>query len=904
MAQLHDLSSAKFEGILDSIRSTGPAKSGGRVQELREFVALLSAFDVASLPGSTDRPHVDPVIDQFLAQDCEPVVTRAGEKWSLRADVRKETLAVLDRDGRLTDFEGGTDLNDVGFVMARRYINKSAQSLKNQSLEELQGTATASEWLSGTKVQIPTPEEARGERTIENLLRPLRMLVADGFVGRKAELQQLSDYAEVLPASSRTTSTRRRVRRAMRRNERPPLLIYGPGGVGKSTLLARFILDHVDAGTAHHFPFAYLSFDRQELRIDQPLTLLADAAGQLAALFPKVAAEAVALSQAVRTTIAAADVSRLAPRASKSEVTVRTEDTIADEEVLLARYAGIVETAVGKRDHPHLWVLDTFEVAQRQSPEAVDTLWGFLDRFQDHSPRLRVVMCGRVPMDRHETVDLHLTGLDRESAMQLLRRSLAGFELPEEFLSSVERAVSTQPLSLRLAADYLRDRLKDGMSSKEAQQQFLFSMNEVSLPYLYRRVVAHIDDADVRRLVNGCMVVRRITPDVIRHVLARPSGLSDMTDSRARELFERLAREVALVQRLSPHELVARPDLRKVVLPLVLASSPRVVERIQRAAYRYFAKQNSFAAKVEELYYRLCLGQATATLDRAFNQRAVEELAGIVEELPTSSQVYLSARLGLTVQPELLAAADDLTWARQASLTARRLLDAGKAEDALTVLTERRTDVSLPFTAAIEVEALASLHRFAEALTGADWWAGVAADRHDTDTYIDIRLLTARIAEDTGDVDQALRWLREIDGLVRLPEQLPERLAARVAIVRIHRKAGTSESEEATRMRESLIRDADTLFARDRSRDPSLVRDLAAEIGDAVPSLARDALRLGGYKEVTGGPDKGKPRKRPPTKSSLTQSERGQELTESLDEELADEVTETFRAEADASPFA
>ncbi|WP_180935981.1 hypothetical protein [Nocardioides ungokensis] len=97
--------------------------------------------------------------------------------------------------------------------MARRYIDGEAPTLAEQSLDELQGTATASEWLSDTKVRIPTAEEARGQRTIENLLRPLRGLVAEGFVGRKAELQQLSDYAEVLPPSSRKASATRRVRR-------------------------------------------------------------------------------------------------------------------------------------------------------------------------------------------------------------------------------------------------------------------------------------------------------------------------------------------------------------------------------------------------------------------------------------------------------------------------------------------------------------------------------------------------------------------------------------------------------------------------------------------------------------------------------------------------------------------
>ncbi len=506
-------------------------------------------------------------------------------------------------------------------------------------------------------------------------------------------------------------------------------------------------------------------------------------------------------------------------------------------------------------------------------------------------------------MEGHETVDLPLAGLDRASALQLLRQELAGIDLPDQFLSSVVDTVSSHPLSLRLAAQALRTDGAAVLASEEARRQFLFGLRDSSVQgVLLRRILAHIADPEVRKLAEGCLVVRVVTPGVIRHVLARPAGLEVMNDAGARDLFERMAGEVALVQRIGPNELVARSDLRKVALPLLRDGSPERVEKIQSSAVRYYSKQDSFVAKAEELYYRLCLGQSTATLDKAFDRAAGLELAE-VSDFPAASQVYLATKLGLTVRPELLSEADDLSWARQAALTARRLLDADRAAEALAVVTQRSTDVSLPFTAAIEVEALGSLRRFEEALSVADQWAVLATDKQDSDTYVDLRLLTARIAEDTGDTDQALGWLREIDALVRLPKQLPDRLAARVAIVRIHRKSGTSQSDEAVRMRESLIEDARSLTARDRSRDPSLVRDLAAEIGKEVPSLARDALRLGGYKDAPATPAKGKPRKRRPAKQSLTQSERGQELTESMDEGVAADVAETFRAEADASPF-
>ncbi|WP_180935980.1 hypothetical protein [Nocardioides ungokensis] len=80
---MHELSDARFLEILKSVRSTGSAKVDEPGQRLREYVALSSAFDAASLPGAGSGLIKDPEVDQFLARDCEPVRTRSGEKWRL-----------------------------------------------------------------------------------------------------------------------------------------------------------------------------------------------------------------------------------------------------------------------------------------------------------------------------------------------------------------------------------------------------------------------------------------------------------------------------------------------------------------------------------------------------------------------------------------------------------------------------------------------------------------------------------------------------------------------------------------------------------------------------------------------------------------------------------------------------
>lgn len=47
--------------------------------------------------------------------------------------------------------------------------------------------------------------------------------------------------------------------------ERRPILLWVTGGVGKSTLLARFILDHAEIDGAKRIPYSYLDFDDSEV---------------------------------------------------------------------------------------------------------------------------------------------------------------------------------------------------------------------------------------------------------------------------------------------------------------------------------------------------------------------------------------------------------------------------------------------------------------------------------------------------------------------------------------------------------------------------------------------------------------------------------------------------------------
>ncbi len=135
-----------------------------------------------------------------------------------------------------------------------------------------------------------------------------------------------------------------------------PLAIIGPGGVGKSSLLARAVLAASDRPNPP--VVVYLTFDRPELRADHPLTLIAEATRQLSAITSDDSRD---LSLKVERQ--ARDSNRRAALALDSQARVATSmktakrDSKNDLSKLALQYARIVDRAyAGSRV---LWVFDS-----------------------------------------------------------------------------------------------------------------------------------------------------------------------------------------------------------------------------------------------------------------------------------------------------------------------------------------------------------------------------------------------------------------------------------------------------------------------------------------------------------------------------------------------------------------
>lgn len=237
---------------------------GEPADDLRLYLdaaSVLTAFDPVELkPTAGTEAKADPAIFERLLPLCEP--NSAGPHRGLWSLTLAERRAALERLATREAMRAALDTNPKrpdtrAQHVLEQLVDGSLPPLETLDREGLAALVTVSAWLRGF-VDVPPEDEVRAALARLDLTAPMWRLVSGGFVNRVAELRQLEAYV-TLPVGM------------------PPLFVHGPGGVGKSTLLARFLLTELDRGR----PYAYIDLDRPTIRADEPTTLLLDLLDQL-----------------------------------------------------------------------------------------------------------------------------------------------------------------------------------------------------------------------------------------------------------------------------------------------------------------------------------------------------------------------------------------------------------------------------------------------------------------------------------------------------------------------------------------------------------------------------------------------------------------------------------------------
>ena len=842
-----------------SIGRTGSGPSARRSSFGRWHVAaaVLSTFDRATLKPAADLPGLGDDDMMSLLADSTPIVDApGGSRWKLLVEVRRDILRVIGGPKAIQQAlsaNPGQSGEDPVQGVFEGYVNGTALPLAQQSIGQVAATFEIAQWLQGLDVQLGSPipdlDAIRARNDYLTLLQPFEELAGTNFAGRTQELQQLRDYVGVLPPGSVRGHVARAVRKVFRLQENPPIVIYGPGGMGKSALIARFIWEHATIPDAS-FPFVYLDFDRVSLRAEEPLSLLAEAVRQLGLQYPETRVPAERMQSALQSLLISYSAEPGSAAASQSHASADAPSGRSAEADWRRHVRDFASLLAHVRDgsQPCLFVLDTFEEAQKRGSVAVSSLCAFLSILQEAVPGLRIVVAGRVPLsvDGFPTNSRELGDFDDDAARAFLERR--GVRSPELIRTIIKR-IGKSPLSLLLAATVVQQARQSG----EAEDLKLTGMRGARLSegqiqgYLYRRILNHIQDDEVRRLAYPGLVLRRVTPGIIYNVLAKPCGVLVRDESAARDLFDRLAAEATLVQR-EEGALVHRRDLRRIMLPLLLdGAEGGTARQIEDAAIRYYEAMDGSAERAEEIYHRLSRHQPLDVIAERWRPDVGPLLFSALDpgELGARERAWLLSRLSpdQRLDEEESAAADLETWEWDTERKVRELLERNRSAPALSSIRARteRSPGSPLYKA--EAEILERMDRWEEARAVLDAGAESAGEKGDSGLVIDLLLRAAQLDLGLSDFSAAGRKLDDAAELLRVRGgQAP---SLRLALIRFELGQRVARPPEAADP--APVLDVFDAIGDDRLlEEPGLAAWTAALLGASEPRIAGRVIHLFG----------------------------------------------------------
>lgn len=790
---------------------TTPKRSTAALALARSATLVtFSAKDVLGKGVETDDAF------DVLNELCELVVTPSGrERWSLRDYPRKVAFTTLPLDflrQARSDVQAEEDSPTQRALDRSLREGWSAAELNALPTEDVRALMVVAGWWQGCNTRVPDVPAVAAVFERINLFSDMREMAGDHFVGRDSLREDL---------------------RAHLRGQGPSVFaIHGVGGVGKSALIAKHVIWAVDEGNALVAP---LDFDDPTLNASFSLDILARIVKLIARQTKGEIRE-----QLERLTLVAEDAANTSRYRSESSSRSLygwdmrgSSDTVAN----LAKIAG----------RPILIVFDTTEQVQRRGYSAVEAFAALVQELGCDGS-LRILVSGRAEVPELGIRSHAVSGLRSDEAQHLLME-LSERHLPEHTASMVIDSFGTYPLTVRLLARLLSDKQGEGVNDLVLLGLHAERINAE----LYRRVLLHIRDPEVRKLAHPGLVLRRVTPDIIKMVLAKPCGVKVPDDYSARDLLARLALEAMLVERSrdSSDELIHRSDIRGLMLPQLLADMPELTARIQRAAIRYYSKRSDPASRTEELYHRLMLGQNASTVDAHWDEAAANDLYKVRDELPEAARILLSERLPdtfLTEEDRRLVS--DSAWLRDMKPQIARLMSRDSPVHALALLHERRGPRGRSLLPSLEIDALERTGDIAGAFEMAREERRLASLANDPQALTTYTLHIVRLAERAHDLQAAAAFLEEALGAVR--DSTIDRLRLIVALLGLWRRTGNQRGDVDVRTEEAIDL-YQKLGVRRVLQVPGLLRDLAAEVGAAHSEIQDDAIRILGVDALVDG---------------------------------------------------
>lgn len=648
------------------------------LSKTRELLALSGRVDPNDLVAEDVPGEIRELALSNLASQCSIETHEAKVRWLYSKDARNETLRRLIEDGRLQDvLDGPLPPTDRFGQMLRALLRQGAvftlADLPRADLIDLKAAIEATD-----RVSIPHPDLDEITRRISRteFLSEYDVLLSRGFSGRHEELKVLRDFLseQNAVATGRWTS----------------IVLTGPGGSGKSTLLAKFARDVVKERLA---TVVILDFDRPGIDPKDRYWLEQEISRQVGDQYSPDAAEF--LKRRRREERRHHGVVNTVTQSSPQDV----EEARSTRSILLSVQETLNNEGAAQR--PFLLILDTYE--QIEDKELSSNIFDWLYEITSAlSSPLKVIFSGRLYDDNLKQLQTHsdtkilqVDELAPEDAREVLLRNGVSEAVATRLVWS--EVIPLRPLELTLLAKITSDMNKTIEELEEELREGGDSAKELFAGLVYRRVLRRLGDPVAEQFAYPGLVLRYVTVDLIRYVLAPALELPQFDEEQSRKALDALASCTWLVSRHN-EKVWHRRDLRRSTLKAMISAEPENARKISEAAVKYFQQQPDEASRAEAVYHRLMLMRDPSdgeNFELAELKTANDHINAAVLDLPSYAATLLKFAVEGKVPPAQVESLPRRYLDKGYSQAGKELVDARLFGKALK-LYERRHGESAP----------------------------------------------------------------------------------------------------------------------------------------------------------------------------------------------------------------
>lgn len=597
------------------------------IDRSEEIAALIGRFHPEHLVANTPERDRQAILSQ-LAIVCSIESHTTELQWMLLHTRRRELLVRMIDQGRLVDaLRQQLPATDRFGQLLQGVLERGSKfTIDGLSIDDLSVLAVVVEAISGIPAPVPNLSDIRLRLAQASRIDDQQVLLSKGFVGRKAELQQLHDFL-LAPKTSSFPAT---------------LLLTGLGGAGKSTLVTQFVREVMEKSQA---TVVILDFDRPGITIVDTTWLESEIARQVGQQYPQLLERLRHARQEVR---------EYKVDASERYLEHSFESIQGSRTSAVLRLIQKSTAEIGVQNRPFLVVLDTFEEIEpfHDQLSTFESWLYFLEDCLAPMP-LKIIISGRSvgsEVERWAQQRITIDELEGPLARKLLIQLGVREQTARRLVAS--KVLPRRPLELKLLASIMSDAPQTSVSGLEreirqiptarGQGDSAKPVEQLATGVIYRRVLNRLKDPITKRLAYPGLVLRYVTVDLVQQVLSPVLGLS-ITDDEAQMALKELASHAWLTYR-QQDQIWHRKDLRRMMIRLLESDQRDMADKISQRAIEYFSRSTTREDFAEAMYHRLMLTRTPEdgqSLELQDLKLATSLIGNDVDDLPQAAATLL-----------------------------------------------------------------------------------------------------------------------------------------------------------------------------------------------------------------------------------------------------------------------